>query len=438
LEYSALRLTDDNEYFGSYLKHEVDNDMYNLIISCAVLIGMVGCVVIMYLISLFFPNKCFALIQSNLMMFTSIYCFYTGALAFISGANTTQECSILKKAAYGNDTAAQNTVLLWAGINTTNDMTIGLASTCLFYSNMSMNSLLEQYYDPYLFSDEMYMLMLYSNFTSEIYYEQQDLFVPDFVFEFEATITASLANPENESLTDSIQLVKQLNLLTESTAAGCEIHDVWTYNYEDCKDHPRIYGGSSVFMSSYIGKPACLALIYTNESSFDYRYNSSYISACDPSNQIKALYTPLNSYSSSSFKVFNNFTFSYYNPLYYSWQSLANYFRSFNYITTDIDFWAGDSIYYNNLVQNASCLAIQQRLDQVITSVCKWGGGVSVLCFSVMILGLIGVFYAFLRVNYVRYMRNKESSKENMIELAPNAPLMDNYKPQFIAVPVKS
>ena len=83
------------------------------------------------MITLFFPAKCFGVVQFNLMLIAVAGLFYNGAHTFLNGANVSQTCEVLTNAFNSNKTEYQNYVFAWV----TNSTDYNSAST-----NLTKNS----------------------------------------------------------------------------------------------------------------------------------------------------------------------------------------------------------------------------------------------------------------------------------------------------------
>ena len=129
-------------------KDKADIINNNLIINCIVILGIAIVVVITYIMSFFFPNKCFSILQINLLMLGVITCFYAASIAFIEGANYSQICSILKNVGYEADESTADNVLYWLGIYDTNDSSSEITKKCLFNYDYDQTPMKYYYLDP--------------------------------------------------------------------------------------------------------------------------------------------------------------------------------------------------------------------------------------------------------------------------------------------------
>ena len=120
--------------------------------------------------------------------------------------------------------------------------------------------------------------------------------------------------------------------------------------------------------------------------------------------------------------VFMNVT-NYYDVFYSSWMRAASNAENMKFYVSSLYDPGNDmenmttSYSYNLNENNDQCKSIQERLVEYKVNVCKWAGSVSVMSFVMMVMGILGIVYALMRVNYVRhsvYLRNNNGKSSDL------------------------
>jgi hypothetical protein len=251
----------------------------------------------------------------------------------------------------------------------------------------------------------------------------------DTILKIQSDLEYYQDDPETQNPGARAQL-DVLNQLTNAAIDGCKINDMWVFSDRDCTpDYPKFNDNIP------IGEKACMVFLLVDETAFNKRYQD-YISRCDPDNKIKATYAPLYLYALTSKNVFNSVALTYRANYLTNWGnthlSLATFDDFSNNLIALSEFTqAVMTNYTSTKVDNRTdCTGIQKSIDNLKMYVCKWSASVSLYCLLLWIFAIIGIIYAFLRINYMRHMNYKSINKvdEKFVKFLPNEQREDHPK----------
>jgi hypothetical protein len=357
-----------------------------------------------------FKNKALTFIQYSLLMINvMVSIFLIATLAYTSGIGVSQECSIMQKAINSGDSTSQSYIYNWVGLSFQSTTAASMAQACLYSSNVFIG----QYLYNVLLDSQIITLtknvnknaqLLINLFASTNYYPSLIYTVNDSLYTYEY-------NPVNQSLPQSQNQLDLLNSRTQNSSPNCLMQDKWVYSFDNnsCGDFPLLYVNST-FNQSYVGPKACLALWMNNETTFDIRYNSTFLSSCDAGGNIKAAFTPLSSYASTSMQAFSYVSSSYMLFLNSWMETVASMYNIMNY-TTQIEYYT--NITYNSMTNYTAnqgvnqCLNIINGMKALELNVCKWGAALSWYSLVEIMIGAFTAAFATMRL--FSYKSAKES-----------------------------
>jgi hypothetical protein len=260
-------------------------------------------------------------------------------------------------------------------------------------------------------------------------------FYPVYINSTQIEIYNYSFNPKQQYPPDSEDKLAYLNTLTEpaTPAEGCASHDKWVYDNTDgvsCGDYPSAYINTTIL----IGEKACFSVWNSPPTDVEKRYET-YVATCDKDQAIKASYEPLFMYANSSHTVFQNVS-SYYNSFMFAWSFDILIINLFKEAADYVKILANDQLvllnsYISPAVDNrTNCASMQAAIKSFTYYECKWSASLSLQSLLLALFGIIGIFYGFLRVNFVRYLKAKGSKEveENYIKFLPAEPRISENK----------
>ena len=387
----------------------------NLILQSAILLGLMGGMIILHALSMIFPLKCIGILQLNIMFVLILGCFFICAKTFIVGANTGQTCSILNEAIHNNDTD-QSIVIQWATNN--ESQTYELCKSCLFGGTQSPANYL------YGFNITAINAMVSNIIASANDYKasySDNKFNNETVLKIHSDLEYYQDDPLTQTNNAKAKL-NELNALTNVAGDNCKINDLWVFNERDCTpDYPILKDNIQ------IPENACLIFLLVDETKFNARYQQ-YAATCDPESKIKGLYTPLYSYALTSKNVFGQMALTYKDGFLFNWGNTKIALQAFNEFADAI---TGFSEYTKAVMENytnpkydnrTDCTGIKNSIANLKMFTCKWSASLSLYCLLLWIFAIIGIIYAFLRVNYIRHMnyKNENKGEDKFVKFLPN------------------
>jgi hypothetical protein len=352
-----------------------------------------------------------------------LYCFVICAIAFIVGANTGQTCTILKEAINKNDTF-QNMVIQWATKNA--NESYELCKACLFGMEPPLSYYLSAF-DATAVSSMAASIIAHANEYKTNFEGNQ--FNNKTILKIQSDFEYYQDDPETQNAGARTQL-DALNKLTNVADEDCKINDMWVFSERDCTpDYPKLNDNIPV------GDKACLVFLLVDETVFNKRYQE-YTVRCDPENKIKATYTPLYSYAFTSKNVFGTMAHTYSSNYLANWGNTHLSLETFNYFSSNV---IALSEYTQSVMDNytstkidnkTDCTGMKKSIDNLKVYACKWSASVSLYCLLLWIFAIIGIIYAFLRINYIRHMNYKTINKvdEKFVKFLPKEQREDQPK----------